>query len=87
MKPMARKRLTVDVIERRQVCFRLEQKALDRDLRRVGTITALTDEGALLRRTFCSASERRQMIERWFCKYAALRPSQDGRRYFKEVKV
>lgn len=78
-KAMTRKRLTVDVIERRQICFRLGQDAVDRATDRLGMIVAITSKGCFLRRRI--SKEGCWHIERWFSKHKDLRPCRDGRRY------
>ena len=79
MKPMSRKRLTVDVVKRLQITFRLGQEVVDRQRAVLGVVVALTDEGCLLRRKIwkddCSHTER------WFVHYHDARPWGDGRRY------
>jgi hypothetical protein len=64
---------------RQRIYFRLGQVALDRDRDLIGVISALTDEGALLRRR--TGTVPSPHIEWWFVEYADLRPVRDGRRY------
>ena len=77
MKPIARKDLTVDVIERRRISFRLGQEVLDRDRHLLGVIVALTSAGCFLRR---ERDGNFWDVDRWFVKYNLVRPC-DGRRY------
>lgn len=79
MKPMDRRRLTVDVIVRQQICFRLGQKVIDRSRMLQGVVIALADEGCFLRGEILK--EHCRHIERWFVKYSDARPFDDGRCY------
>ena len=79
MKPRDRKSLTVDVVERRRIYFRLKQKVFDRGRLEWGIIVALTNEGCLLRRS--AWKDGVWNIDRWFVEYAHVRPYRDGTRY------
>lgn len=78
MMPILRKSLTVDVIRRERVEFRLHARVYDRSQKQVVVIVVLQTDGAVVRNRLWNG-------ERWETKfqltpYSQLRP-QDGRKY------
>lgn len=76
---MTCKRLTVDVIERRQICFRLGQKVFDRNVACV--IIAIEPDRCLVQDRVWRTYRGDWHTKRWFVEYGDLRPRNDGRRY------